>query len=255
MSRAAAGLRARGHQGLALNAGLVLAWLATLLICVSLDCRHLPWWALSAAVLVRTELQTGLFIVAHDAMHAVLWPSGGPHNDRLGAVVLLLYAALPYQRCKTNHHLHHQATTSAVDPDFPSGLTVGVLGWYGQFMAGYLTPAQMVGLVAGWALLGVWFTSFTPTAWLNVLLFATLPLLLSSLQLFVVGTYLPHRNQREPLGRLHPDSLDLPAWLSLVACFHFGYHREHHDHPELPWFALPGARSAARTLALPGPSR
>jgi beta-carotene ketolase (CrtW type) len=234
---------------------LVLSWLATLLIFVSLDCRHLPWWGLSAAVLVRTELQTGLFIVAHDAMHGALWPGERPHNDRLGAVVLLLYAALPYQRCKTNHQRHHQATASELDPDFPSGLTGGVLGWYRQFMAGYLTPAQMVGLVAGWALLAACFTSVTQAAWLNVLLFATLPLLLSSLQLFVVGTYLPHRNQREPVGRLHADSLDLPPWLSLVACFHFGYHCEHHDHPELPWFALPGARSSARALALPGPSR
>ncbi len=206
-------------------------------------------------MLVRTELQTGLFIVAHDAMHAALWPGQNQHNDRLGAMVLTLYAGLPYERCKHSHRLHHQAPASKLDPDFPSGLTSGVLDWYRQFMSGYLTPKQMVGLVSGWALLGACFTSVTPTAWLNVLLFGTLPLLLSSLQLFVVGTYLPHRNQRDPLGRLHPDSLDLPPWLSLLACFHFGYHREHHDHPELPWFALSSARRTAKTLALSGPSR
>ena len=33
-----------------------------------------------------------------------------------------------------------------------------------------------------------------------------------------------------------PASLDWPAWLSLLACFHFGYHREHHDRPDLAWF-------------------
>jgi len=37
----------------------------------------------------------------------------------------------------------------------------------------------------------------------------------------------------------------------LLACFHFGYHREHHDHPYLPWFALPTARQNATVLALP----
>lgn len=243
------------HQGLGFSAALVLGWLASLLLCLGLDAARLPWWALGAAVLVRTVLQTGLFIVAHDAMHAVLWPGERQRNDRVGAIVLLLYAALPYELCKTNHQHHHRATASDLDPDFAVGHTTGVLGWYRQFMAGYLTPAQMGGLLAGWAILAAVYTPFTPTAMLNVLLFGTLPLLLSSLQLFVVGTYLPHRSQREPLRRQHPESLNLPPWLSLLACFHFGYHREHHDHPELPWFALPTARSSPPILALPGPAR
>jgi beta-carotene ketolase (CrtW type) len=88
------------------------------------------------------------------------------------------------------------------------------------------------------------FASISPTAVINVLLFCTLPLLLSSLQLFVFGTYLPHRWQRTQSVGSHPDSLGLPTWLSLLACFHFGYHREHHDHPGLAWFELPAARRA-----------
>jgi len=255
LSTAAASLRPSDQLGLGFSAALVLAWLASLLICMSVDSAHLPWWALGAAVLIRTVLQTGLFIVAHDAMHAVLWPGERQQNDRLGTVVLLLYAALPYQQCKTNHQRHHQSTASALDPDFAVGRTTGVLGWYRQFMAGYLTPAQMGALLGGWALLAGVFTPVTPTAIPNVLLFGTLPLLLSSLQLFLVGTYLPHRSQREPRRRPHPDSLDLPPWLSLLACFHFGYHREHHDHPDLPWFALPSARCRPDALALHGRSR
>jgi beta-carotene ketolase (CrtW type) len=134
-----------------------------------------------------------------------------------------------------------------MDPDFPAEGCSGLLPWYGQFMAGYLTAAQMSGLLGAWAALAVLFSRVTPTAVLNVLVFCTLPLLLSSWQLFVFGTYLPHRVQRAPGRCPHPDSLDLPSWLSLLACFHFGYHREHHDNPGLAWFELPAAKERACT--------
>lgn len=240
----------RDRKALGLSAALVVAWLATLLLSLGLDCARLPWWLLMAVVLVRTELQTGLFIVGHDAMHGVLWPDQRRLNDALGALVLMLYAALPYRRCSINHHRHHRAPASPRDPDCPQGSDSGALGWYYQFMGRYLGPMQMALLLTGWAALACIFAGVTPTAILNLLLFGTLPLLLSSLQLFVFGTYLPHRNQGQFHGRQHPQSLDLPPWLSLLACFHFGYHREHHDHPELPWFALPAARRRSRALAL-----
>ncbi|MEB3169090.1 MAG: fatty acid desaturase, partial [Synechococcaceae cyanobacterium] len=32
-------------------------------------------------------------------------------------------------------------------------------------------------------------------------------------------------------------------------CFHFGYHREHHDNPGLSWFQLPSARRRAQKVA------
>jgi beta-carotene ketolase (CrtW type) len=73
--------------------------------------------------------------------------------------------------------------------------------------------------------------------------------LLSSLQLFLVGTFLPHRgqdhnpgeNQGDDLGedRHRSISLALPEGLSLLACYHFGYHREHHRAPQLAWHQLP----------------
>jgi beta-carotene ketolase (CrtW type) len=85
----------------------------------------------------------------------------------------------------------------------------------------------------------------------RVLLVVTLPLLLSSWQLFLVGTYLPHRGQRLPELNAHPISLNLPPWLSLLACFHFGYHREHHDNPGLNWYQLPSARALSLALAVP----
>jgi beta-carotene ketolase (CrtW type) len=88
-----------------------------------------------------------------------------------------------------------------------------------------------------------------------VLLFCTVPLLISSLQLFLFGTYLPHRQQRWPACAAQPCSLDLPVWLSLLACFHFGYHREHHDHPNLRWFELPRVRASRTPLTFEAPIR
>nr|MBA2748547.1 fatty acid desaturase [Tatlockia sp.] len=31
----------------------------------------------------------------------------------------------------------------------------------------------------------------------------------------------------------------LPTWLSFITCYHFGYHYEHHEHPDVPWWGLP----------------
>ncbi len=77
----------------------------------------------------------------------------------------------------------------------------------------------------------------------NVLLFWALPAVLSSLQLFIFGTYLPHVPDDPAFNDRHnARSNDYPAWLSLLTCFHFGYHHEHHLYPGVPWWRLPKAR-------------
>lgn len=221
-----------------------------MLACLQINSVQAPWWSIILAILIRTQLQTGLFIIGHDSMHRVLISGDRWRNDAVGKLCLLLYAALPYRQCLANHQRHHLAPASAEDPDSPSNLSVGVVDWYQHFMAGYLNPVQMGVLLSAWAVLTIALSKITPTAAANVLLFCTLPLLLSSLQLFIVGTYLPHRAQLSACGPTDPQSLDLPPWLSLLACFHFGYHREHHDNPGLPWFALPAARLRAKRLTL-----
>jgi beta-carotene ketolase (CrtW type) len=210
-------------------------------------------------VLLRAQLQTGLFIVAHDAMHGLLVPGRTRWNNTMGALALLLYAGLPFSACLRQHQRHHRAPGSAQDPDFPNDLQAGALDWYRQFLARYLSQTQMLLLLASWALALAITTAVAEVplavaSW-RVLLFVTLPLLLSSLQLFVFGTFLPHRCQRRPEERAHPISLNLPPWLSLLACFHFGYHREHHDNPGLSWFELPAARSLHQSLAVTEPLR
>jgi beta-carotene ketolase (CrtW type) len=69
------------------------------------------------------------------------------------------------------------------------------------------------------------------------------PALLSSLQLFYFGTYLPHRPGPDAFTDHHrARSNGYSEWLSLLTCFHFGYHHEHHRAPGEPWWRLPTVR-------------
>ncbi len=246
-------------MSLLLNGGLILGWGLSLALSLGTNTSQSPLWLLVVLVLLRAQLQTGLFIVAHDAMHGLLVPGRTRWNNTMGALALLLYAGLPFSACLRQHQRHHRAPGSAQDPDFPNDLQAGALDWYRQFLARYLSQTQMLLLLASWALVLAITTAVAEVplaiAFWRVLLFVTLPLLLSSLQLFVFGTFLPHRCQRRPEQRAHPISLNLPPWLSLLACFHFGYHREHHDNPGLSWFELPAARSLHQSLAVTEPLR
>lgn len=237
-----------------LSAALLLGgWLLSLLCLLPLDFSHGRLWSIPLIVVLRTALQTGLFITAHDAMHGHLLPGRSAFNHRLGALMLLLYAGLPYRSCWRKHHRHHRRPGSSIDPDFCTDQAVGAVGWYRQFMAGYLSTAQMLRLLSLWLCLAMVISLHHPNAWLSVAVVCIVPLLLSSLQLFVFGTYLPHRSQQHPGCTEGPSTLALPEWLSLLACFHFGYHREHHDHPELAWFQLPAQHHSQRaSLALSG---
>ena len=244
------------NRGLLLGGALMAGWLLSLAGALVLGAAGISGWIWLPLMLLRTQLQTGLFIVGHDAMHGLLWPGRARRNDALGALALALYAGLPFAACRRQHQRHHRRTASAQDPDFPSDRRAGGLRWYGQFMARYLSPLQMLRLVGGWSALALlsaaWLGCPITAAAATVLLACTLPLLLSSLQLFVFGTYLPHRGQRLPALRPQPISLELPVWLSLLACFHFGYHREHHENPGLSWFELPAARQGASGLTVHG---
>ena len=232
--------------GALLAGAITLAWLLSLVACLGWDVAGLHPALVLVAILVRTFLHTGLFIIGHDAMHRVLVPSRPALNDRIGAIALGLYAALPYGICHQNHHQHHQAPGGAQDLDVHGNRSAPVWSWYVRFMAGYLSYGQFAALLAGWAVVALGARWWLATPMLNVLLFCTLPLLLSSLQLFFVGTYLPHRIQAPASNPHQATSLDWPEWLSLLACYHFGYHLEHHEAPQLCWFQLPMARRCHR---------
>lgn len=234
------------RRGLGLAAGLVLGWVGSWLLLLPTSFSHLPAGLVGMAIVVRTLLQTGLFIVAHDAMHGTLWPTRPIANRRIGQLALLLYAAIPYGPCRDNHVLHHRHAGTAADPDHHGVGGGSFLRWYGRFMAVYLSAPQLTALVSGWLVLAALASPFSASPLVNVLLYGALPALLSSLQLFVVGTFLPHRHTgpaAAATGAEHqPRSLDLPVWLSLLSCYHFGYHWEHHAFPQLAWHELPAAQ-------------
>ncbi|MEO1265510.1 MAG: fatty acid desaturase, partial [Pseudomonadota bacterium] len=81
----------------------------------------------------------------------------------------------------------------------------------------------------------------------NIMTFLTVPAIVSSIQLFTFGTYLPHKPADPAFTDRHRSrSNDYPWLVSLLTCFHFGYHHEHHAVPDAPWWRLPDVREDAR---------
>jgi beta-carotene ketolase (CrtW type) len=230
--------------GVWLAFGIVSAWFTSLIFLLFLDLHNLSVAELLLAILARTFFQTGLFIIGHDAMHSSLMPSNQGVNDFLGRLAVSLYAFLPYKHCRSNHFKHHRYPATLGDPDFHDGQHKHPLCWYIKFMKEYLSFIQLTALLSMWFLCYLILRNLTQSFALHCLLFWTVPLLLSSIQLFVFGTYLPHRDRTGELTNSHKaQSISYPVLLSLLTCYHFGYHWEHHEYPRVPWYALPSVRS------------
>ena len=181
-------------------------------------------------------------------MHSSIAPKAPQLNRALGELALFCYGLIPYDRLQTAHSRHHQYPASHRDPDFHNGYNAHPLLWYFRFMRSYWTLRQTIGLVFIYNSLhricGV------PEA--NLLMFWAVPSLLSSIQLFFFGTYLVHRKLPDTYStELCANSNYWPWWLSLFTCYHFGYHREHHAFPQVPWWQLPkmGPDTACKSAA------
>jgi beta-carotene ketolase (CrtW type) len=210
-----------------------------------LPLKGAAWLLALPLVAVLSWLSVGLFIVAHDAMHGSLAPGRRGVNLFWGRLTLLLYAGFWMDRLLPKHFAHHKHVGTERDPDFAADHPTRFWPWYLQFMTRYFRLREFLVLsVIVWSyvlLLGA------PIG--NLLLFWALPSILSSLQLFYFGTFLPHRHEEAEFADEHRSrSNAFPAWLSLLTCFHFGYHREHHLSPGTPWWQLPAKR---RELNLP----
>ena len=135
--------------GLSLAALIAAAWLA---IHVG-GIFFWGWTPASAAVAaalvaVQAWLSTGLFIVAHDAMHGALAP-GRPRVNRLvGTAALALYAGLSYGRLEPKHHLHHRHAGTADDPDFSADHPRSAARWFMSFYGSYYSHAQFLRISA-----------------------------------------------------------------------------------------------------------
>lgn len=197
--------------------------------------------ALFAIPLVALQcwLNVGLFIIAHDAMHGSLAPHRPNINRWMGRIVLALYAGFSYDKLIIKHHEHHRYAGTDKDPDFDHAHPDKFWPWYYRFFKTYFGVREFAILTF---MLVLYIVGFGASP-LQTLLFWGLPAILSSFQLFYFGTWLPHRHdERGFADHHHARTNDFGWWMSLLTCFHFGYHHEHHLSPRVPWWYLPKVR-------------
>jgi len=177
-------------------------------------------------ILVQMHLYTGLFITAHDAMHGTVSPNK-MLNNLVGHVCTLLYALLWYPKLYAKHHQHHDHVHTTYDPDYHEG---NIVQWYISFIRNYLSIWQIVAMAILFNILKLWIPQE------NLLLFWVLPSLMSTVQLFYFGTYLPHKGEHDNKHQSRSQAKN--HVLAGFSCYFFGYHYEHHDAPWLPWWKL-----------------
>ncbi len=230
--------------GLALAAAIMSAWLFIHVNTVFwADPASMPTVGILFVIAVQTWLSVGLFIVAHDAMHGSLAPFRPRLNLVVGRLALALYAGFSFDRLAPKHFAHHRHPGTEHDPDFDPDHPQALVPWFITFIRehfGWWEFALQVLIAATYLIL-------FDVALVNLILFWAIPAMLSAFQLFYFGTYRPHRHDDTPFADRHKArSEDFPDWLSLLTCFHFGHHHEHHDAPHVPWWKLPAYRRGQR---------
>ncbi|MBD3274636.1 MAG: beta-carotene ketolase [Candidatus Marinimicrobia bacterium] len=227
------------YKGLVIGIGIVALWFASLVFLLQLNIESMPGFLIPAAIIFQTFLYVGLFITTHDAMHGVIAPQHKKLNDFIGATAIFLYALFHYPRVHEKHWDHHGHPASEEDPDYHDGEHKSFPAWYGRFMFHYVTWRQLLGMAIAFNVL--YHLANVPLA--NLALFWVAPSLLSTLQLFYFGTYLPHKEPPSGYNDEHcATTNDFPVFLSFITCYHFGYHWEHHAYPYVPWWMLPKVR-------------
>jgi beta-carotene ketolase (CrtW type) len=226
-------------QGIIIATTIIGLWSVVALFALSSKISHLNSLQLIAIIGGQTFLYTGLFITGHEAMHGLVLPRNLKLNHLIGAIAVLLYAAFPYQKLLRRHWQHHHHPATSLDPDFHNGNNASFWAWYGQFLRRYWSWWQFCNLILVFSAMIYWLH----VSLLNLLLFVLIPSLLSSLQLFYFGTFLPHRQPTEGYQYPHcAQSNAFPVVISFLTCYHFGYHLEHHQYPTTPWWQIPKLR-------------
>ena len=223
----------RSTTGLFHAMAIVLPWLCVAIVTINVEPVKASVGLTLLLICAKCYLNTGLFIVAHDSMHGTLSPSWPRINKVIGAAALFLYAGLSYSSCKRKHLLHHLAPETSLDPDYRKEHEASFVKWFARFLCSYTSVGSLVILGMGWAL--VYSQSVDPFR--SVILFGAVPLVLSSIQLFTFGIWMPHKPGKGS-ARNTPRSNYFSPIVSLLTCYNFGYHREHHENPHVPWYQL-----------------
>lgn len=239
----------RSLTGIFVAIAIMVAWGTCLFLSLASDHGRTGYWSVIPLLLLMTFLYTGLFITAHDAMHGLVAPASRRVNRIIGVLCSTAYALFAFQKLKADHWRHHGSPASAGDPDFHDGEHKGFGRWYLNFLFHYVSWPQVAGMALVYNLLkyGIGVPDF------NLVVLWVVPNLASTLQLFTFGTYLPHREPHGGYDNPHrARSNDYPVLVSLLTCYHFGYHNEHHARPDIPWWGLPTFRQRLLRQAVNG---
>ena len=225
--------------GLLIALIIISLWFVSLFKLLSIQISDTSWFWLIVSVLGRTYLHAGLFILAHDSMHGNLIPSNRSLNHLIGRLAVTVYGFLPYNHCCTNHFNHHRYASQSGDPDFYDSVPNPIF-WYCKFIREYFPMRSLIIFLVNMILIAWGLTNIFHVAFTNLIFFVLVPLVLSSLQLFFFGTYLPHHQLHEnPYFSPRLQSSYYSNLWSFVSCYNFGYyHWEHHEYPKTPWYKL-----------------
>ncbi|MCK9279800.1 MAG: fatty acid desaturase [Melioribacteraceae bacterium] len=182
-------------------------------------------------ILLQTYLYTGLFITAHDSMHRTV-SNNKLINKLIGQISTFLYAGLSYNSLIKNHFKHHKTPGTKDDPDY-NIKSQNFFIWWGTFMIRYATIWQLLIMAVAFNILKIYIPE------INLWFFWVIPAILSSLQLFYFGTYLPHKEPHSHEMEPHKARTQKKNHLwAMISCYFFGYHFEHHEAPNTPWWKL-----------------
>ncbi|MCS7005882.1 MAG: fatty acid desaturase [Cytophagales bacterium] len=215
--------------GVGIGLGIIALWIISTSACLLFPFNFACWYHY-LLIFLQTHLYTGLFITAHDAMHGIVAPASPQLNRWIGKIAACLFAFNSYEKMLPKHHAHHKFVGTTQDPDFHESQHFGK--WYISFLLEYVSWKQVFLMAITYNILTYFFSEW------NVFLFWMLPSLLSTLQLFYFGTYLPHRGEHEPNNIHKARSQKLHHFWAFVSCYFFGYHYEHHAFPHVPWWQL-----------------
>ena len=216
----------------ALNLALGAVFLASIpLGFVAIDAH--PLWALAISPWLVCCF-TGLFILAHEAIHGTLVPGHPRLGHALGWLFAFAFVFMDYGTLRARHFEHHQRPGREGDPDaHPSGR---FLPHFASFIYRYLRIWQVALLVlAGNAVGQAGHTRAMLCAYV-------VPAIASTLIVFTVGIFLVHHPRLRALGvadeRHRSVGVDLGGAGSLLAILFFNTHWLHHEHPQLNWLQL-----------------
>lgn len=218
------------------------AWAAVHLYSLFIHDLSSPVWITLGLIALQCWLYTGLFIVAHDTMHGSFAPGSARLNAFVGTAILFVYAGFNWREMRTAHHAHHDYSGTEKDPDFNNENPMAFWPWYLKFFLTYFGWRQF-GILFGFTIVYI----LLGANYLNTIVMWAVPAVLSSVQLFYFGTYLTHRHSDAFPDHHNARTNEFPWLFSLLSCFHFGYHHEHHLFPYEPWWRLPKRKKDLRT--------